>query len=210
MPRKAAASKKGAMKSRAVEAKKPSRARKSAAVEEEEELPEEIEPEAEEMDEMEEMDEADEPPARKAAPRRKAGGDAKLVSMLNESLGWELRAQAMYAHYAAYVKGIESLTLAEHFAGEVTESLGHAKQVRDIIAALKGEAATTRDEAEIVHTEDTRTMLEEALKTESAAAAAYRKIIPLVKDHPVFYHAIYHILKDETAAVIEVETLLGR
>jgi bacterioferritin (cytochrome b1) len=53
-------------------------------------------------------------------------------------------------------------------------------------------------------------MLEEALKTESAAAAAYRKIIPLVKDHPVFYHAIYHILKDETAAVIEVETLLGR
>jgi bacterioferritin (cytochrome b1) len=206
MPRKAAASKKGAMKSREVEAKKPARARKSAAVDEDE-FPEEIEPAAEEM---EEADEADEPPARKAASRRKAGGDAKLVSMLNESLGWELRAQAMYAHYAAYVKGIESLTLAEHFEGEVTESLGHAKKVRDIIAALKGDAVTTRDGAEIVHTEDTRTMLEEALKTESAAAAAYRKIIPLVKDHPVFFHAIYHILKDETAAVIEVETLLGR
>jgi len=206
MPRKGAASKKGAMKSRDVEAKKPTRARKPAAVEEDD-LPEEIEPVA---DEMEDVDESDEPPARKAAPRRKAGGDAKLVEMLNQSLGWELRAQAMYAHYAAYVKGIESLTLAEHFEGEVTESLGHAKKVRDIIAALDGEAVTARDDAEIVHTEDTRTMLEEALKTESAAAAAYRKIIPLVKDHPVFYHAIYHILKDETAAVIEVETLLGR
>jgi bacterioferritin (cytochrome b1) len=146
---------------------------------------------------------------RGAAPGRKSS-DAKLVQLLNQSLGWELRAQAMYAHYAAYVKGLESLTLAEHFEGEVTESLGHAKNVRDIIAALEGEAVTTRDAAEIVHTEDTRIMLEEALKTESAAAEAYRKIIPLVKNHAVFYHAIYHILKDESAAVIEVETLLGR
>jgi len=150
-------------------------------------------------------------PSRKStdAPSRKST-DAKLVQLLNQSLGWELRAQAMYAHYAAYVKGLESLTLAEHFEGEVTESLGHAKQVRDIIAALGGEAVTTRDDAEIVHTEDTQVMLEEALKTESAAAEAYRTIIPMVKNHAVFYHAIYHILKDESAAVIEVETLLGR
>ena len=161
------------------------------------------------------LDIEDEVPARKAVePTRKAAtpkaASAKLVQLLNESLGWELRAQAMYAHYAAYVKGLESLSLAEHFEGEVTESLGHAKKVRGIIAALGGEAVSTRDDTEIVHTDDTSVMLEEALKTESAAAAAYQKIVPLVKDHPVFYHAIYHILKDETAAVIEVETLLGR
>jgi bacterioferritin (cytochrome b1) len=204
MPRKQAAPKKGAVKKDAG-TKKATGARKTAVVEEEPEV-EEIE--VEEMDEMEEME--SEPPARKAAaPRRKAGSD-KLVELLNQSLGWELRAQAMYAHYAAYVKGLESITLAEHFEGEVTESVGHAKKVRDIIAAVGGEAVSTRDDAEIVHTEDTQVMLEEALKTESAAAAAYRKIIPLVKDHPVFYHAIYHILKDEAAAVIEVETLLGR
>ena len=137
-------------------------------------------------------------------------GNARLIQLLNESLAWELRAQAMYAHYAAYVKGLESLTLAGHFEGEVTESLGHAKKVRDIIAALGGEAVTARDPAAILHTEDTHVMLEQALETETTAAAAYRKITPLVKDHPVFYHAIYHILKDETAAVIEVETLLGR
>ena len=140
----------------------------------------------------------------------KIANQAKLVKALNQSLGWELRAQALYAHYAAYVKGLESLTLAEHFEEEVTESLGHAKKVREIIAVLGGEAVTTRDAAPIVHTEEVRVMLEEALKTESAAAAAYQKIVPLVKDHPVFYHAIYHILKDETAAVIEVETLLGK
>lgn len=214
MPRRAAAPKKGATKSREVEAKKPARGRKTAAVEvEEEDLPEEPV-----MDEMDGADGDEAPAERRAAPRaraeaprrKSAGGDARLVELLNQSLGWELRAQAMYAHYAAYVKGVESLTLAEHFEGEVTESLGHAKKVRDIIAALGGEAVTTRDDAEIVHSEDTQTMLEEALKTESAAAAAYKKIIPQVKDNAVFYHAIYHILKDETAAVIEVETLLGR
>lgn len=140
----------------------------------------------------------------------KLANKAKVVSMLNKALGWELRAQAMYGHYAAYVKGLESMTLAEHFEEEVTESGGHAKKVRDIIAALGGEAVTTRDPAPIVHTEDTRTMLEEALKTEAKAAVTYEKLVPMVSDNPVFYHTIFHILKDETNAVIEMETLLGR
>ena len=143
-----------------------------------------------------------------AAKRKPA--NARLIQLLNQSLGWELRAQAMYAHYAAYVKGLESLTLAGHFEEEATESFGHAKKVRDIIATLDGVATTTRDPAPIVHTEEVRTMLEEALKTEAKAAEAYRKIVPMVKDHAVFYHAIYHILNDEMNAVIEVENLLGR
>lgn len=144
------------------------------------------------------------------AKKPKSTGRTRLIAALNQSLGWELRAQAMYAHYAAYVKGLESLTLAEHFEGEVTESVGHAKKVRDIIAVLDGEAITTRDPAPIVHTTDVRVMLEEGLKTESKAADAYRKIVPMVRDHAVFYHTIYHILKDEMSAVIEMETLLGR
>jgi len=140
----------------------------------------------------------------------KIANRGKLVTALNKALGWELRAQAMYAHYAAYLKGLESMTLAEHFEEEATESFGHAKKVRDIIATLEGEAITTRDAAPIVHTEDWRVMLEEALKTESKAAAAYQKIVPMVKEHPVFYHTLFHILKDEMNAVIEVENLLGR
>jgi bacterioferritin (cytochrome b1) len=140
----------------------------------------------------------------------KIANRVKLIAALNKSLGWELRAQAMYAHYAAYVKGLESLTLAEHFEEEVTESLGHAKKVRDIIATLDAEAITARDPAPIVHTSDVKTMLEEALKTESKAADAYQKILPMVKDQAPFYHTIFHILKDEMNAVIEVENLLGR
>ena len=86
----------------------------------------------------------------------------QAIKELNKALGWELRAQAMYAHYAAYVKGLEMLTLQSHFEEEATESFGHAKKVREVIADLDGEAVTTRDSAAIVHTEDVKTMLEEA------------------------------------------------
>ena len=142
-------------------------------------------------------------------PAKKSSKNGKLIGLLNQALAWELRAQALYAHYAAYVKGLESLTLAGHFEEEVTESTGHAQKVREVIAALGGEAVTVRAMDPIPHTEDTRVMLEHALATEQKAAAAYRKIVPLVKDNPVFYHTIYHILKDEMSAVIEMEALLG-
>ena len=143
-------------------------------------------------------------------PARKPSKNPKLVALLNQALGWELRAQAMYAHYAAYVTGLESLTLAGHFEGEVTESVAHAKQVRDVIAMLGGEAVTVRDRAPIVHAGDTRAMLKESLKTEAAAAEIYRKIVPLAKDNSIFFHSLSHIMMDEMKAVVELENLLAR
>jgi bacterioferritin len=134
----------------------------------------------------------------------------QVVNELNKALGWELRAQAMYAHYAAYIKGLEMLTLKSHFEEEATESFGHAAKVRDIIATLGGEAVTTRDTAPIVHTEDYKKMLEEALQTEQSAAVQYKKILTMVESYPPFGHTIVHIMKDEMDAVIEVEALLGR
>ena len=141
---------------------------------------------------------------------RKKDRTTGLIALLNQALGWELRAQAMYAHYAAYVKGLESLTLAGHFEAEAAESVGHAKQVRDVIAMLGGEAVTLRDKAPIVHAVNTRAMLQEALKTEAAAADLYRRIVPLVKDNSVYFHSLSHIMMDEMKAVVEVENLLGR
>ena len=67
-----------------------------------------------------------------------------------------------------------------------------------------------RDQAPIVHTENTRVMLQEALKTEAAAADVYRKIVPLVKDNSIFFHSLSHIMMDEMKAVVEMENLLGR
>ena len=44
-----------------------------------------------------------------------------LVRRLNAALGWELRALTMYAHYAAYVKGIYRLHLKPFFEEEATD-----------------------------------------------------------------------------------------
>ncbi len=134
----------------------------------------------------------------------------RVIELLNKALEWELRAHALYAHYAAYLKGLESLTLAGHFKEEAMESIGHAEKIRQMIADLGGEATTTRDPEPIVHTEDWKTMVEEGLKTERKAAAGYREILPMLKDYDPFYHDIRHILLDELNAVVEMENLLGR
>ena len=105
----------------------------------------------------------------------------KLISALNKALAWELRAIAMYAHYAAYVSGIHRLHLATHFNTEVTESVTHASTVRSAIVKLDGEAITERDPTPIVHTSNYQEMLQEAYATESKAAATYGAILPLVE-----------------------------
>jgi bacterioferritin (cytochrome b1) len=137
-------------------------------------------------------------------------GKARLLKELNKALGWELRAVAMYAHYAAYVQGLASLQLEEHFEEEATESLGHAKKVRDIISELGGVAVTDRDPAPIVHTLDASVMLDEALKTEKGAAAQYARILPLVKGEARYTHSLMHVFMDEQKSVVDVEKLQAR
>ena len=85
----------------------------------------------------------------------------ELITALNNALAWELRAIAMYAHYAAYVSGIHRLHLATHFSTEVTESVTHAATVRSAIVKLDGEAITERDPTPIAHTSNYQEMLQE-------------------------------------------------
>ena len=106
--------------------------------------------------------------------------DSEILDSLNKALAWELRAIAMYAHYAAYVSGIHRIHLATHFNNEVTESITHAATVRSAIVKLGGEATTDRESTEIVHTSDYTVMLKEAYKTEMTASETYRGILPLI------------------------------
>ena len=103
--------------------------------------------------------------------------NSELLNSLNRALGWELRAIAMYAHYAAYVSGIHRINLATHFNTEVNESITHAATVRSAIVKLGGQATTDRDSTEIVHTSDFNVMLKEAYKTEMTASETYRSIL---------------------------------
>ncbi len=132
----------------------------------------------------------------------------ELVRRLNEALGWEIRAQLMYAHYSAYVTGIYRLHLKPYFEGEATESVGHATAVRDHIAQLGGAARTERDKTEIVHTTDYRVMLEEAMKTEKYAAKSYKAFLELPGVGPELHDAIEQIYLQEERAVEELRQLM--
>ena len=133
----------------------------------------------------------------------------KLTEKLNGALGWEMRAATMYAHYAAYVKGIYRLHLKPYFDGEATESMTHANTVRAAIVKLGGEARTDRDKTEIVHTTDYKVMLEEAIKTETHAAKAYGEILEMSGLDSELQDAIQQIHFAEERAVEELHQLMN-
>ena len=132
----------------------------------------------------------------------------ELIRRLNDALAWELRAQVLYAHYAAYVKGIYRLHLKPFFEAESTESVGHATVVRDEIVKLDGMACTDRDATEIVNTEDYRVMLREALKTETYAAGTYKEFLALPGIESELFDAIEQIYFQEERAVTELKQLI--
>lgn len=135
---------------------------------------------------------------------------SKLIDNLNAALAWEMRATTMYAHYAAYVGGIHRLHLKPYFEAESTESVGHGNLVRGAIVKLGGAAVTLRDETEIVHTTDYKTMLAEALKTEQRAAELYSSILGMDDGLDEELHdSLEQIMFDEERSVEELNRLLN-
>jgi bacterioferritin len=128
----------------------------------------------------------------------------ELLDLLNDALAREMRAQAIYAHYAAYVKGIHRLHLKPYFENEAAESVTHAQTVRNALVRLGGVAVTNRHSQPIEHTTDYRIMLEEALKTEQASREAYQGLLPLLKEDEELYDSIEQILFAEERSVEEL------
>ena len=134
--------------------------------------------------------------------------NSKLIEKLNGGLGWELRAEALYSHYSAYVKGINRLHLKQFFDEEASESHTHANAVRSAIVKLDGVAVTERDSTKIVHTTDYKVMLREALETEKKAASGYEDVLSLIKDDEEMYDSIEQIYFQELRSVEEVTQLM--
>lgn len=128
----------------------------------------------------------------------------ELIDLLNDALAREMRAQAMYAHYAAYVKGINRLHLKPYFENEAAESVVHAQTVRNALVRLGGIAVTERHTQVITHSTDYRVMLKEALKTEQESKEAYQGILPLLREDEELYDAIEQILFAEERSVEEL------
>lgn len=136
------------------------------------------------------------------------GSTEELVRRLNAALAWEMRAETMYGHYAAYVKGIHRLHLKPYFEGEAAESVVHGNTVREQIVKLGGVATTNRDPAEIVHTTDYKVMLRESYETEKRAAQGYKEFLELPDIDSELYDAIEQISFEEERSIEELSQLL--
>ena len=88
----------------------------------------------------------------------------ELIEGLNTDLAAEYQAVVMYRTYASLVSGPYRQDLRSFFEAEIPDELGHAAFLADKIVALGG--VPTTDVPAIPYTDDTRTMLENALKAE--------------------------------------------
>jgi len=136
---------------------------------------------------------------------------SELVKKMNKALGLELRAINMYAHYAAYVKGLHRLQLEPLFQSEATESMLHAATIRNAIVKHGGECVTERDSNPITHTENYRDMLQGALDTEIKAAATYGELLQMLEeiDDRELYDSVEQIYLTELRSVEEMRLLLN-
>ena len=132
-----------------------------------------------------------------------------LIEKLNQALGWELRAINMYAHYAAYIRGIHRLQLEPHFSAEANESMVHSNIVRSAIVKLGGVAVTQRNQTSIRHTTSYLEMLAESLITETKAAEVYGELITMIEEEgdADLYDAIEQIYLAEIRSVEELRRL---
>ena len=138
-------------------------------------------------------------------------GNEKLVTKLNEALGWELRAVNMYAHYAANIRGIHRIQLTPLFKTEVDESMIHAETVRNAIVKNDGIAITERNPEPILHTTDYTVMIDESLKTEMKAAEVYGELMHMLEDmgDGEIYDAIEQIYLSEVRSIEEMRLLMS-
>ena len=138
-------------------------------------------------------------------------GNEKLVTKLNEALGWELRAVNMYAHYAANIRGTHRIQLAPLFKSEVDESMIHAETVRNAIVKNDGIAVTERNPETILHTTDYTVMIHESLKTEMKAAEVYGELMQMLEDmgDGEIYDAIEQIYLSEVRSIEEMRLLMS-
>ena len=136
---------------------------------------------------------------------------SELVKMMNQALALEMRAINMYAHYAAYVKGLHRLQLEPLFQSEATESMMHAATIRNAIVKHEGICLTERDPTPIHHTENYRDMLQGALETEIKAAEAYGKLMQMLEDieDRELYDSVEQIYLTELRSVEEMRLLLN-
>lgn len=138
------------------------------------------------------------------------GGTSRLIDGLNDDLEHEYQAVITYRTYASAVRGPFRQELRQFFEMEIADELGHAQMICDKIVALGG-VPSTRSKA-VKYTEDSRTMLENALADEQATIERYVQRRKQAEDAGEYGLAVDldTLIADETKHRDELRLMLHR
>jgi bacterioferritin len=134
----------------------------------------------------------------------------ELIELLNEDLAREYQAVIMYVNFSQVMKGPEYMSLAEEFAAEAQEELGHALILAKQIDYLGGKP--TVDPEPVQTAEDPEEMLHIDLKSEEEAITRYRERIRQCEALSEYAIAenLRQLIKQEQEHLITVASALGK
>ncbi len=98
-----------------------------------------------------------------------------LIDGLNHDLAGEYQAIIMYTHYSAVLSGPYLRELRALFQAGIPDEQGHAQFLAEKIANLGGEPTT--EPRPVLHVDDPREMLEQAMRAERQAISDYKERI---------------------------------
>lgn len=137
--------------------------------------------------------------------------NASVLEKLNRILELELAGVVRYTHYSFMVYGYGRIPIVSWLRGQADESLLHAHEAGELVTQLGGQPSLGIGPLLDAPATDIGIMLEESLRHEDAARAAYSDLLTLVKGRSVMLEEYAtRLISDETRHAGDVRKMLRR
>jgi bacterioferritin len=132
-----------------------------------------------------------------------------VLQQLNRILELELAGVVRYTHYSFMVYGFGRIPIVSWLRSQADESLLHAHEAGELVTQLGGQPTLGIGPLLEEHTTDVGAILEESLRHEDAALAAYVDLLDLVQGRSVMLEEYAtRLISDETRHAGDVKKML--
>ena len=132
-----------------------------------------------------------------------------VLQKLNRILELELAGVVRYTHYSFMVYGFGRIPIVSWLRSQADESLLHAHEAGELITQLGGQPTLGVGPLLEEHTNDVGRILEESLRHEDTALAAYNDLLDVVQGHSVMLEEYAtRLISDETRHAGDVKKML--
>jgi bacterioferritin len=135
--------------------------------------------------------------------------NASVLQKLNRILELELAGVVRYTHYSFMVYGFGRIPIVSWLRSQADESLLHAHEAGELITQLGGQPTLGIGPLLNAHTNDVGTILEDSLRHEDTAMAAYNDLLTLVQGRSVMLEEYAtRLISEETRHAGDVKKML--